>query len=173
MIEKFRGSLAHYRLSLLVPALFEGKKPVSGTLRLERGATRREFLIQEGSVVAAISNEPGEHLAQILVNLKILDPARAAAAFEAANRARLPLGTFLLERNFVELPRLLEALEHKARECFFDCYEWQSGEVEFNPEGLETFRGAALRLRLGPLHRDAMARLREWKAFYEVFPRLD
>lgn len=171
-MEAFRGSLAHYRMALLMPALVEGKA-VSGTLTLERGGIRREFLLKDGAVVAECSNDPREHLAQVLADLRILDAQKSATAYEAAEAAGMALGTFLVERGFIERPRLLEALEHKAREAFFDCYAWESGELELKPWDVQTVRGEALRLKLGPLHRDAMARLREWRAFREVFNELD
>lgn len=171
MQDSFRGSLSAYRLKLLVPALFEGPKPTSGTLRLSRGPVERTFVLKESSVVAASSNEPGEHLAQVLADLGILDANRSAAAFAAAKASGTAFGAFLVDRGFLDRPRLLEALEHKAREAFFDCYGWESGEVEFSAEPPPPVRGAELRLRLGPLHRDALARVREWKEIREAFPR--
>lgn len=171
-MEHFHADLARYRLSLLMPALLESP-PLKGTLRLERAGLKREFLIADGSLVAASSTDPREHLAQVLADLRILDTERAAAAYEAAEGSGQALGTFLVERHFLDQPRLIEALEHKAREAFFDCYTWESGEVEFTPWDVQRVRGVELKLKLGPLHRDAMARLREWRAFRDVFPSWD
>ncbi|CAM3113118.1 hypothetical protein COSO111634_02415 [Corallococcus soli] len=109
----------------------------------------------------------------VLVNLRILKAPRATAAFEAAEGANLPYGTFLVQRCFVELSQLMEAMEHKAREALFDCYAWESGEAEFTPGLPLPARAVGLRLPLGPQHRDAVARLREWTMFREIFPRLD
>ncbi|MFP2908694.1 DUF4388 domain-containing protein [Pyxidicoccus sp. 3LFB2] len=171
-MESFNGSLASYRLQMVMPPLFAAPG-VEGTLRVERGAVRRCFQIKDGHLVGESSNDPREHLAQVLVNLRILDAPRAAAAFEAAEGAGIPYGTFLVQRCFVELPRLIEALEHKAREALFDCYAWESGEVEFTP-GLPSFgRAVGLKLPLATLHRDAVSRLREWAVFRDIFPRQD
>ena len=171
-MESFNGSLASYRLQMVVPPLF-ASPGVEGTLRVERGAVRRCFQVKDGCLVGESSNDPREHLAQVLVNLRILDAPRAAAAFEAAERASVPYGTFLVQRCLVELPRLIEAMEHKAREALFDCYTWESGEVEFTP-GLPSFgRAVGLKLPLSALHRDAVSRLREWAAFRDIFPRQD
>ncbi len=82
-MEAFSGSLAHYRLSFLMPALFEGRL-FEGKLRLERGAVIREFTFREGSLIAESSNAPSEHLAQHLADLRVLDAEVAAAAFDAA-----------------------------------------------------------------------------------------
>jgi hypothetical protein len=64
-------------------------------------------------------------------------------------------------------------MEHKAREALFDCYAWESGEVEFTPKPPPFTRAVGLKLSLETLHRDAVSRLREWGAFKEVFPRMD
>ena len=173
-MEHFKGSLAHYRLQLLMPALFDASAPVAeGILRLERGAVLRRFYFRDGLLVGESSSEPGEHLAQVLANLRILDAERAAAAFEAAETGGVPFGTYLVDRGLVELPRLLEALEHKAREALFDCYAWESGEAEFTPGRPELPRAVSLRLSLASLHRDALARLAEWRTFRDIFPAQD
>ena len=50
-----------------------------------------------------------------------------------------------------------------AREALFDCYAWESGEVEFTP-GLPSFgRAVGLKLPLATLHRDAVSR-RSWSS---------
>lgn len=169
-MEPFRSNLSSYRLPLVVPALFDGKL-LTATLVLRRGAVEREFVFREGLLVAQSSNEPREHLAQVLSNLGMLEVGRSAAAFEAARGAGIRLGSFLVERGFVDQARLLEALAHKAREAFFDCYAWENGELELHPcAGVkDEDRGVALRIPLGALHRDGLARLREWRAFREIF----
>lgn len=169
-MEACKGSLAHYRVELLIPALFEGAN-VRGRLRLERGPVRRQFEIMDGMLVAESSNQPGEHLAQLLANLKVLDAGRAAAAYEAAEALKVTYGAFLVERGFLERDRLREVLEHKARESFFDCYGWQSGSFEFTPgEPSLSPQAVRLSLQLPSLHRDGLARRREWRAFQAQFP---
>jgi hypothetical protein len=170
-MEHFKGSLSHYPMDVTVPALLARK--VEGTLRVERGAVARYFLFRGGYVVGESSNVPSEHLAQVLVDLDILDAPRAALAFEAAELARLPYGAFLVRQQFVELARLQEALEHKAREAFFDCYNWESGEVEFTLHMPSMEQAVELKLSLASLHRDALERLREWKVFREIFSGMD
>jgi len=168
-MEPFRGSLAHYRLQLLVPALFEGPL-VSGTLTLERGAVRREFQLWHGRIVASSSTAPEEHLAQVLVDLKILDASRAAVAFEGAESQHAWLGAHLVAQGLVDASRLREALEYKARESLLDCYEWESGEVTVTPGEGTSRTGVDLDLPLQSLHKEALSRLREWRAFRHQFP---
>jgi hypothetical protein len=168
-MERFKGNLASYRLQLLMPAFFDAPA-VDGTLRVERGSVRRHFFFQRGLLVGESSSEPTEHLGQVLARLGIFDAARAAEAFDAAEAAGVPFGTFLVERGLVAKVRLVEALEHKAREALFDCYGWESGEVEFRPGLPPLGRAVELQLGLKGLHRDALARLREWKVFWDLFP---
>ncbi|WNG47536.1 DUF4388 domain-containing protein [Archangium minus] len=168
-MDRFKGNLASYRLQLLMPAFFEAPA-VDGMLRVERGAVRRHFFFQRGYLVGESSSEPMEHLGQVLVRLRILDAAGAAAAFDAAEAAGVPFGTLLVERGLVSKARLMEAMEHKAREALFDCYGWESGEVEFRPGLPPLGRAVELQLGLKELHRDALVRLREWKVFWDLFP---
>jgi hypothetical protein len=170
-MQAIQVSLTSYRMPLLIPALSEGAH-ASGTLRVERGKVRRDFELRDGYLVAASSTAPWEHLSQVLCDLRIMDTARAAEAFAAAEAEDAPLAQWLMERGMVEQPRLLEALEHKAREALFDCYTWESGDLWFQP-GEAAPRGLDLKLKLMTLHRDGEARLREWKAFREVLPSPD
>ena len=169
-MERFKGSLASYQLRLLMPAFFEAPGVV-GALRVERGAVRRHFFLQDGMLVGESSSEPGEHLGQMLARMGVWSATRAAEAFEEAETAAVPFGLYVVERGWVTRARLEEALEHKAREALFDCYGWESGEVEFRP-GLPP-RGRAVeltRLGLRQLHRDGLARLHEWRVFWTLFP---
>jgi hypothetical protein len=170
-MEHFKGSLTHYAMDVVVPVLLSRK--AEGTLRVERGATVRYFFFRGGLLLGEGSNAPSEHLSQVLVDLGILDAPRAALAYEAAELAKLPYGAFLVRQQFVELPRLVEALEYKAREAFFDCYNWDSGEVEFTLQLPSLEQAVELKLGLGSLHRDAVARRREWKVFRDIFPAMD
>ncbi|MGZ3461173.1 MAG: DUF4388 domain-containing protein, partial [Archangium sp.] len=110
-MDRFKGNLASYRLQLLMPAFFEAPA-VDGVLRVERAAVRRHFFFQRGWLVGESSSEPTEHLGQMLARLRLLDAARAAAAFDAAEAAGVPFGTFVVERGLVARARLLEAMEH-------------------------------------------------------------
>lgn len=169
-MERFKGSLASYQLRLLMPAFFEAPGVV-GVLRVERGAVRRHFFLQDGMLVGESSSEPDEHLGQVLARMGVWSARRAAEAFEEAETAAVPFGLYVVERGWVTRARLEEALEHKAREALFDCYGWESGEVEFRP-GLPP-RGRAVeltRLALRQLHRDALARLHEWRVFWALLP---
>ena len=131
-MEAFSGSLAHYRLSFLMPALL-GEKLFEGKLRIERGAVAREFTFRTGCLVAQSSNAAREHLAQVLVDFGVLDAQLAASAFDVAFEAGIPYGTHLVNRGFLDRARLLDCLEHKAREAFFDCYRWESGRSATRP----------------------------------------
>jgi hypothetical protein len=158
-------------MEVVIPALLSRK--AQGTLRIERGAVIRYFFFRSGFLVGEGSNTPAEHLGQVLVDLGLLDAPRAALAFEAAELAKIPYGAFLVRQQFVDLPRLLEALEHKAREAFFDCYNWDSGEAEFTLQLPSLEQAVELKLPLPGLHRDALARRREWRVFKTIFPGMD
>jgi hypothetical protein len=170
-MEHFKGSLTHYSMEVVIPALLSRK--AQGTLRVERGAVIRYFFFKGGFLVGEGSNTPSEHLGQVLVDLGLLDAPRAALAFEAAELAKIPVGAYLVHQQFVELPRMVEALEHKAREAFFDCYNWDTGEVEFTLQLPSLEKGVEMKLPLTSLHRDAVARRREWKVFRTIFPGMD
>src|SRR3954469_17071151 len=104
-----------------MPALCEGPH-VSGTLMLERGRVKREFTFRDGDLVSAASSSPREHLSQVLTDLGIVDAATTATQFAGAEAQGRPFAQHLLRAGLVPRERLLEALEHKAREGLFDCY---------------------------------------------------
>jgi len=169
-LEAFQVRLGNYRLGKLMPALCEGAH-VSGTLMLERGRIKREFTFRDGELVAVASSSPREHLSQVLTDLGIMDAAAAASAFAAAEAQGRPFAQHLLRSGLVSRERLLEALEHKARECLFDCYAWESGDLWFLPRRTPYY-GVEIRVSLAALHRDAMSRLDEWNEFRVQLPDL-
>ena len=97
MMERFKGSLASYRLPLVVPTFIEQPEHC-GVLRVERGAMSREFNVRGGCLTQVSSNEPREHLAEVLADLRIIDRAQAAAAFEEAEAHQVPFGIHLVAR---------------------------------------------------------------------------
>lgn len=169
-LEAFQVRLGNYRLAKLMPALCEGTH-VSGTLMLERGRIKREFTFRDGDLVSVASSSPREHLSQVLTDLGILDAGTAASAFAAAEAQGKPFAQHLLRSGLVPRERLLEALEHKGRECLFDCYAWEAGDLWFLPRRIPYY-GVEIRLNLLALHRDAMARLEEWNEFRAQLPDL-
>jgi len=169
-LEAFQVRLGNYRLAKLMPALCEGPH-VSGTLMLERGRIKREFTFRDGDLVTVASSSPREHLSQVLTDLGILDAAGAASAFAAAETSHTPFAQHLLRAGLVPRERLLEALEHKARECLFDCYAWESGDLWFLPRRTP-YSGVEIRLAMPGLHRDALVRLEEWNDFRGQLPDL-
>jgi hypothetical protein len=169
-LEAFQVRLGNYRLAKLMPALCEGTH-VSGTLMLDRGRIKREFTFRDGDLVSAASSSPREHLSQVLTDLGILDAGTAATAFAAAEAQGRPFAQHLLRSGLVPRERLLEALEHKAREGLFDCYAWESGDLWFLPRRIPYY-GVEIRINLLALHRDAMARLDEWNEFRAQLPDL-
>jgi hypothetical protein len=168
-MQSFVGNLASYRLPLLMPAFFQGG--VSGTLRLCRGPVERTFSLEGGQLVAEASNDPHEHLAQALVDVGVLAPWAAVEAFHQAQARHQPYGAFLAEGPVPE-PVVRQVLVQKAREALFDCYRWESGEVEWIADA-PAATGCKLGLKLLPLHHDALAIWKEWKAFRELFPDPD
>ena len=169
-LEAFQVRLGNYRVTKLMPALCEGAH-VSGTLMLERGRVKREFTFRDGDLISAASSSPREHLSQVLTDMGILDAGVAAAQFAAAEAQGRPFAQHLLRAGLVPRERLLEALEYKARECLFDCYTWESGDLWFLPRRLP-YSGVEIRINLSALHRDAMARLQEWNEFRAQLPDL-
>ncbi len=172
-MKSFDVQLDRHPFSRVVSALLRVGAP-SGRLTLKRGGLERRFELVEGELVAESSTDPREHLAQVLVNLGLLDAPRATAAFEAAEATSQPLGEVLISREFLDASRLLEAIAHKAREAFFDCYQWRSGLLRFQAdEARPVAKGVQLRLSLGTLERDARGRAEEWRTFHTQFPELN
>jgi hypothetical protein len=155
-------------MAIVTPALLEATWE-GGTLRVSRGGVSRQFALRAGYLVAECSNQPDEHLAQVLANLRMLSPQQAASAFEAAEAMGEPLGSYLVQLGLLSREQLVKALEHKARAALFDCYLWESGELEFTAS-VPPITGVELRLELWPLHHEAVRRAEEYRA---IHPRPD
>jgi hypothetical protein len=125
---------------------------------LERGPVQRTFFVERGFLYSEASSLSTEHLSQVLANLKLLDATRSAHAFAEAEQRQVPFGQYLLDQGHVDATRLQDALEHKAKQAFFDCYCWESGAFEFAPGERREGRGVPLKLSLALLHREAMTR---------------
>ncbi len=168
-MKAFKGSLANYRLPLLVPALVDAG-PVSGRLRLSRGPMVRDFLIEGGLLVSQASNDPREHLGQVLVDQRVLTLWTAVEAFGEARKQGIPFGAYVELTGLLPSSLLRQVMAQKAREGLFDCYGWESGQIEWEPDFSGPKAGVALNLRLVPLHLDAVALWKEWRTFRELFP---
>jgi curved DNA-binding protein CbpA len=60
----------------------------SAVIRLEAGKSKKQLVIRAGRLAFAESNDPGEHLARILINMKVINRAdltKIAAAMKAGN----------------------------------------------------------------------------------------
>jgi hypothetical protein len=156
-LDVFRGSLAHYRLELILPALFQGS-PWNGRLRLERGPVQRTFFIENGMLQAESSSVPSEHLTQVLANRSLVEASLGVAAFTFAEQRGVWVGRVLIERGHLTSEQLREVLASKARAALFECYEWESGDFEFKRDELLPQVGLLLRLPLIGLHREALER---------------
>jgi hypothetical protein len=113
------------------------------------------------------SNVPAEHLTGQLERLRLIDAATGAQAYLEAERRGAWLGEVLLERGVVARRRLEEIMTFKARESIFDCYEWDSGELEWRPGTCEVPK-LALDLDLRQLHREALERRATWCNFWNA-----
>ena len=166
--QSFQVRLGNYRLSKLMPALCEGAR-VSGTLMVERGHIKRGFTFRDGDLVASSSSSPREHLSQVVADFGLLNVATANTAFATAGAQARPFAQHLLSSGLVPRDRLVEALEHKARESFFDCYTWDSGDLWFVSRR-EPPQGVEICIDLSTIHREAMARLEEWNELRAQLP---
>jgi hypothetical protein len=171
-MEPFGGSLAHYRLQLLVPALLRAP-PLSGRLILERGPERREFTVHDGRVVGLSSSVPGEHLGQVLADQGVLSASEAAEAFEAAGAAGCRVAEWLVSGGKASEAQLACALEWRTRLALLECYSWESGELTVIPEAPTGTPAFPVALPLAELHRDAVDALPGWRRFRTRFVRLD
>lgn len=170
-MEHFRGSLSSYRLPLLMPALFE-VEPLSGELSVRRGARCRRFFVRDARVVAVASTDPKEHLTQALVERGLLELSRAAHAFEEARAKGEHVGQYLVEASVIAMNDLCAVLEQKAKDSLFDCYQWESGDVEWRTGALAPIQ-LGLSLELAGLHNEALGHLRAWNELSRELPPSD
>ncbi len=167
-----RGSLRTMSVEDLLDWI--DRRFVCGSLSVERGAISRTFQFDSGYVTGSSSNDPTEHLGQLLMSHGWLDAHHLEEAFRVQADTGVLLGKILIMVGAVTEERLREALEEKVREGIAEALSWSDGEFRFEraPEG-----GVVSEYEISVNLRTALEagelRAAQWRAIREVLPDSD
>ncbi len=147
---------------------------VCGCLTVDRGSVVRTFHFDSGYVTSASSNDPSEHLGQMLMNRGLITEETLTEAFKVQADTGVLLGKILLMIGAVEEADLRRVLEEKIREAIYDAMGWSEGSFEFEraPEA-DAVSEFEVSVNLNSTIEDGRARVEEWQQLREVLPSDD
>lgn len=103
----------------------------SGIVTATRGKARRLFCLDDGRLVAAVSNVVEEQLDLRLVQSGLLEPERRAELAAEARRRGTSVAALAREEGAIGPDDLRRAQESLVEQLLFATLEWPEGEVEF------------------------------------------
>jgi hypothetical protein len=141
-----RGSLRTMAVEDLLDWL--DRRLMRGAMDIECDSKVRTFLFDGGYLVGASSNQPGEHLGQLLLRSRTLDQETLGRAVKTQVTSGAPLSRVLHTMGAVDEQRLRNLLEEQAREGLLDTWTWHDGTFVFDEtRGVEPELAISVRLR--------------------------
>ena len=144
-------------LGLLASAWRDGS---TGVVLCERGATRKEILIERGVATFVTSNQAEDLLGEQLLRAGVIDRGELEIALAVLPRHGGRLGDSLVALGLVEPLILFQHIATQVREKVLDVFTWPDGRAVLHP-GLE-LPERSFRVDLGPfelLERGAQRRM--------------
>lgn len=144
---------------------------VCGTLTVEHGDTVRTFQFDSGYVTGASSNDPAEHLGQLLIRSGHIDEEILNQAFVVQADTGVLLGKILLMTGAVDEAQLDQVMENKIRDSVCDVLTWTEGTFQFERVGeLPRVSEYEISVNLSSAMEFAKRRAEEWREIREVIP---
>ncbi|MCK8503716.1 MULTISPECIES: DUF4388 domain-containing protein [Myxococcus] len=151
--------------------VYLGNRRATGSLKVERGDVRKQWVLRDGQVVCASSNQPREFFGQFLINMGHLTEAQLEKAFATQAQTRVFLGKVLATSGVVPEATARSTLSHKFREMMLDAFHWQEGEFTFEAsDTAPDIAGLDVEVDLVDIHREGEFRETAWEAIRAVFP---
>lgn len=151
--------------------VYLGDRRATGSLRVERGEVRKQWVLREGQVICASSNQPREYFGQFLINMGHLTAAQLDKAFATQTQSRVFLGKVLVTSGVVAEATVRSTLSHKFREMLLDAFHWREGEFTFeSSDTAPDIAGLDVEVDLVDIHREGEFRETAWEAIRAVFP---
>lgn len=144
-----------------------------GSLTLEAGARSRSFHFDSGYVTNASSDDPAEHLGQILLSRGYVEEVALNEAFRVQADTGVRLGKILLMVGAVDEPALREALELKISEALSEALTWTDGTFAFEPDPSTAISEYEVSVNLRDALEMADERRHEWRDILAVIPSDD
>lgn len=147
---------------------------MSGALTVERSSIVREFLFESGTLTAASSNEPHEHIDQILTRAGLIDDELLSGALQMQVETGMTLSRIFEIVGAVTEEQLRRILEERAREGLLDVMSWPDGTFLLDRVfGEAAVTEAPLSLKLRPCIEEGRRRARRWSHIRALIPSGD
>jgi hypothetical protein len=141
-----------------------------GTLHVEGDAGSYSLSVAQGALKSAQSTTHEHRLGQLLLRAGLLDEAKLAACLQEVCEGRR-LGRIVIEKGWVDSPRLFELLRMQMRSIFFDALQITCGRFHFTePENDPEPPAFSGHLPLQTLLMEAAQRSDEMAVFRERVP---
>lgn len=162
------GSFAIMPLPDLVEYL--ARRRITGSVTCERGSIRKTVQLEDGAAVATTSNDPREHLGQLLLNYGHVTEEQLAKAFETQQATKVRLGKVLAMVGVVSPDVVRQMLVLQIREVLLDAFLWDAGVFRVDDEPRVPVAEVEARVPLDEIVREAEFRSAAWRAFRAQFP---
>lgn len=150
---------------------FLGGRTLSGHLQCEQGTAQKTFVVKDGQVIQASSNDPREYLGQFLINYGHINEEQLTQAFETQKETSVYLGRILVMIGLVDESVIQQVLDIKIRETILGVVEWTHGGFHFSEEEIPE-DDATVRVAIGleAVIGEAEFRRTAWESIHAVFP---
>ena len=123
------GTLRTMELPEILQWIERGR--LTGTLDIESGSVRKQIVFKEGRFYSSASNDPREHLGQLLVRERLVGEEQLFSALLRQEEEGSPLGAILVDEGVLSEADLRRALAAKVVESVYDLFLWEDGRFEF------------------------------------------
>lgn len=152
-------------------AIWFANRGTSGVLSVERGNIKKEFVLVNGTLARAASNDPREYFGQFLIHFGLLTEDQLERAFETQRETKVFLGRILVMIGIVPEEKIVQTLSVKISESLLDAFRWNAGRFTFTDQPPEESRPEVeVSVGLVDLHREGLRRNALWEQFKQVFP---
>jgi hypothetical protein len=147
------------------------RRMVSGELRVRRGTAQRTFQLAEGYLTAASSDDPANHLGQVLLRHGLVSEDALNDAYRVQADTGVALGKILLMVGAVDKPSLSRAIESKISEEIYEVLTWGEGSFVFEPSLIKAVVSEfEVRVGLRVAIDEGRRRAAAWRKIWSLIP---
>lgn len=106
----------------------------SGALLVRREKAKKIIYFRDGIPQSVKSNLLSECLGRVMVREKIISEAECEESLKKVKSSGRMQGTVLIEMGCISPHNLQYALQMQLQTKLYDCFAWDNGEFQFNPE---------------------------------------
>ncbi|MCS7311485.1 MAG: hypothetical protein NZ742_01005 [Acidobacteria bacterium] len=169
----FRGTLEERNLGDVLVQMW--RERMAGIVVAEIPTAHRAFLVREGHLAFAYSDDPDDRLGEVLLRQGRIDLIQLDTATRQTTQSQKKLGTVLIEMGVLAAEELTEALSLQVRTILYDTMNARTGTYSaFWMEEDETVPGIPdLKIDTLTAVFDGARRVQRWSVIQRGLPPLD